>query len=226
MVVHPKNKVSKLSTAETKDSVDSVLGLHADRRFCTLCDMMKIQAIVLVFYGFAFFVAPNIFFISNLGFTDPLPSLWLRALGIALVLAGALELSIISKLRRQTSRVWVFMAMPLIFIACTGIERIFGNYQSISLFLWVFEFSMLFLCLVTFISFLRLRADAVSAEAELLHVASDKAKLEVLKMKKYKAAKAKRREKAKRESLEELKQQEVRHADARQMTKTDPALQI
>lgn len=226
MVVNSKNKVSKLSTAETSDSVDSVRGLHADRRFCTLCDMMKIQAIVLAFYGFAFFIAPNIFFTSTLGFTDPPPSLWLRGLGVALVLAGALELSIIGKLRKQTSRIWVFMAMPLIFIACTGIERIFGNYQSISLFLWVFEFSMLFLCVVTFISFLRLRSEAVSSEAELMYVASDKAKLEVLKMQKYEAAKAKRREKAKQAGLEEARQQETRQQEARNMTKTDPALQM
>jgi len=85
---------------------------------------MKIQAIVLAFYGLLFFTAPNIFFIPTLGFTEPLPSFWLRALGIALVLAGVLELSIIGKLRRQTSRVWIFMAVPLVFIACTGVERI------------------------------------------------------------------------------------------------------
>jgi len=214
-VVNQKNNVSKLSTAETKRN-DSLNGLLADRRFCTLCDMMKIQAIVLAFYGFLFFTAPNIFFIPTLGFTDPLPSFWLRALGVALVLAGVLELSIIGKLRRQTSRVWIFMAVPLIFIACTGVERVFGNYQSISLFLWVFEFSMLFLCLITFISFLRLQSEAVSSKTELMSVASDRAKLEAMKMQKYAEKRARRAAKAKQDSAQE----------AIQMTKTDPSLPI
>lgn len=218
MVVHPKQSVSKSkhSTAETKKN-DSLNDLLADRRFCTLCDMMKIQAIVLTFYGFLFFTAPNIFFIPTLGFTDPLPSFWLRALGVALVLAGILELSIIGKLRRQTSRVWIFMAVPLIFIVCTGIERVFGNYQSISLFLWVFEFSMLFLCLITFISFLRLQSDAVNSQTELMSVASDRAKLEAIKMKRYAEKRARRATKAQKAQYES-------EQEARQLTKTDPAL--
>lgn len=220
MVVNSETKNSRLSTASTAQTdriKDSLHSLEADRRFCTLCDMMKIQAVVLVFYGLVFFVAPNLFFIPQLGFTDPLPSVWLRALGLVLVLTGGLELSIISKLRKQTSRVWVFMLMPVIFIVCTGIERMFGNYESISLYLWVFEFSMLFLCIVTFISFLRLRTDAVRAETELMHVAADKAKIEALKLKKYAEKKARRAEQAKQERIQQ---------DMRQITKTDPAMHV